>query len=85
MIWRTAKLDRCGCDRKIKGHATMMVYDGAEEGVNSSVSTCSKHSYLRGAKQRVNIGFNFVLLTLSYYYILDIYSVSQIYILLLLV
>ena len=63
----------------------MMVYDGAEEGVNSSVSTCSKHSYLRGAKQRVNIGFNFVLLTLSYYYILDIYSVSQIYILLLLV
>ena len=82
MIWRTAKLDRCGCDRKIKGHATMMVYDGAEEGVNSSVSTCSKHSYLRGAKQRVNngfIGFNIVLL------ILDVHSVSQTYILLLFV
>ena len=44
----------------------MMVYDGAEEGVNSSVSTCSKHSYLRGAKQRVNLGFNFVSLALLY-------------------
>lgn len=58
MIWRTVKLDRCGCERKIKGHGSMMVYDGIEEGVNSSVSTCSRHSYLRGAKQRV-IGFSF--------------------------
>ena len=53
MISRTVKLDRCGCERKIKGHGSMMVYDGIEEGVNSSVSTCSRHSYLRGAKQRV--------------------------------
>ena len=53
MIWRTVKLDRCGCERKVKGHGSMMVYDGIEEGVNSSVSTCSRHSYLRGAKQRV--------------------------------
>merc|ERR1719414_251448 len=51
MIWRTVKLDRCGCERKVKGHGSMMVYDGIEEGVNSSVSTCSRHSYLRGAKQ----------------------------------
>ena len=55
----------------------MMVYDGAEEGVNSSVSTCSKHSYLRGAKQRVNICFNFVLLASSYYYILATESTSK--------
>ena len=53
MITRTVKLDRCNCERKVNGHGSMMVYDGIEEGVNSSVSTCSRHSYLRGAKQRV--------------------------------
>ena len=54
MVWRTVKLDRCGCEKKVKGHATMMLYDGnGDAGANSSVSTCSQHSYLRGAKQRV--------------------------------
>ena len=54
MVWRTVKLDRCGCERRIKGHGTMMMYDGPGDiGVNSSISTCSRHSYLRGAKQRV--------------------------------
>ena len=53
MVSRTVKIERCGCERQIKGHRTMMVYDGAEDGVNSSISTCSRHSYLRGAKQRV--------------------------------
>ena len=65
MVWRTVKVDRCDCERKVKGHGTMMTYDGTEEGVNSSISTCSKHSYLRGAKQRVRIFKTFL-----YFYIL---------------
>ena len=49
--FRTVKIEECGCKRKVKGHKNQMLYDGTE--ANSTVSTCSKHSFLRGFKQRV--------------------------------
>ena len=53
---REVEIERCGCKRKVKGHKNKMVFDGTE--ANSTVSACSKHSFLRGFKQRV-LGFSF--------------------------
>ena len=53
---RKVQVEQCGCQRTVRGHKDVMVFDRTEG--NSSISTCSKHSYLRGFKQRI-IGFSF--------------------------
>jgi hypothetical protein len=50
-IDRTVLVEQCGCKRKISAH-TMVDYQGGDHG-NSSMSTCSFHSFYRGAKQKV--------------------------------
>ena len=53
MSSKMVNVDRCSCEKTVKAHNTMIEYDGVEEDFNSSISTCSKHSYSRGEKQRV--------------------------------
>ncbi len=57
---RSVLVEQCGCKRNIKAH-TMVSYNGQDhgEGINSNMSTCSHHSYHRGAKQKVNISSDF--------------------------
>ena len=55
-ITRTVEIDRCNCQRKISAH-TMTTYDG-DDTANKSISTCSFHSYYRGAKQKT-VAFSF--------------------------
>ena len=46
-------MEQCDCKREILSH-TMVTYEGGDHG-NSSISTCSEHSFHRGAKQKVNL------------------------------
>ena len=50
-IKRVVDVEQCGCKREILAH-TMVTYEGGDHG-NSSISTCSHHSFHRGAKQKV--------------------------------
>ena len=53
IVDRTVEVEQCSCKRKIRAH-TMITYEGEDFGGNTSVSACSKHSFARGAKQKVN-------------------------------
>ena len=53
---RVVYIDRCNCHREILAH-TMVTYEGGDHG-NKSISTCSHHSFPRGAKQKV-VAFSF--------------------------
>ena len=50
-IKRIVNVEQCNCKREILSH-TMVTYEGGDHG-NSSISTCSEHSFHRGAKQKV--------------------------------
>ena len=52
-IKRIVNVEQCNCKREILSH-TMVTYEGGDHG-NSSISTCSEHSFHRGAKQKVNV------------------------------
>ena len=52
-IKRLVNVEQCNCKREILSH-TMVTYEGGDHG-NSSISTCSEHSFHRGAKQKVNL------------------------------
>ena len=51
-IKRIVDIEQCDCKREILAH-TMVTYEGGDHG-NSSISTCSQHSFHRGAKQKVS-------------------------------
>ena len=55
-IKRTVEVEQCGCQREILAH-TMVDYEGGDHG-NKSISTCSYHSFYRGAKQKI-VSFSF--------------------------
>jgi len=55
-IKRKVEIEHCGCHREILAH-TMVDYEGGDHG-NKSISTCSFHSFHRGAKQKV-LAFSF--------------------------
>ena len=50
-IKRIVHVEQCGCQREILAH-TMATYEGGDY-ANSSISTCSLHSFHRGAKQKI--------------------------------
>ncbi len=54
VIKRKVEVEQCKCERTIEAH-TMITYEGEDFGGNNSVSVCSKHSFARGAKQKVHI------------------------------
>jgi len=55
-IKRIVDIEQCDCKREILAH-TMVTYEGGDHG-NSSISTCSQHSFHRGAKQKI-VSFSF--------------------------
>lgn len=55
-IKRVVDIEQCKCQREILAH-TMVTYEGGDYG-NKSISTCSFHSFHRGAKQKV-VAFSF--------------------------
>lgn len=55
-IKRIVNVEQCNCKREILAH-TMVTYEGGDHG-NSSISTCSEHSFHRGAKQKI-VAFSF--------------------------
>ena len=55
-IKRTVEVEQCGCQREILAHS-MVDYEGGDHG-NKSISTCSYHSFYRGAKQKI-VSFSF--------------------------
>ena len=55
VVDRSVEIEQCNCKRTIRAH-TMISYEGEDFGGNTSISACSKHSYARGAKQKVGPG-----------------------------
>jgi len=54
VVKRRVKVEQCNCERMIDA-ITLITYLGQDNGANKSVSACSKHSFERGAKQKVSL------------------------------